>query len=189
MKRFIFVLLVCSFVSGETAASTVRALSLSDLVSSSDAVVLGRAIRVETHRDKRGNIVRTVKYSVDEYLVGAGDKQILIRLQGGELDGIGRKVPGETDLSPGERTLLFIERVRAGDRIVFVIVGMGQGRFGVVDDQNGRCLFLTRTVGSVNLVGEPRDDSMGLGRAETSTFLSFDTFVDAVGEIARENSN
>jgi hypothetical protein len=144
---------------------------------------------VKTHRDSRGNIVRSVSFLVDEYIVGDGEREITIRLQGGVLDGIGRKVPGDVDLEPGEPALLFVERSRSDENdetAVFVVVGMRQGRFGVM--RNGRTgeRFITRTLGSLRLVGEVEDDSFGLGRADTCTFILFDTFAAAIRKLASE---
>ncbi len=179
----IFCFFALFFFWRDAGATTVMALSLEGLTLGADAVVMGTATDVRTHRDSSGRIVRSVSYRVDEYVVGGGPNQVFIRLQGGVLDGVGRRVPGEIELPAGEPTLLFLEQVPSEDETFFV-AGVAQGRFDVMRDEQTGERFVARTLGSINLVGDVDSDSLLVARPHTSTFVSLETFRAAIFRIA-----
>ncbi|MDJ0763728.1 MAG: hypothetical protein QNJ97_12165 [Myxococcota bacterium] len=172
-------MLVLSPVTAPQAA-TVLALSLDSLIERADAVVSGHAIRTRTHRNAKGQIVRSIAYHVDSYIVGKGSKEVVVRLQGGSLNGIGRIVPGEVDLDLDKETVLFLTKIPNESGPVFVIVGMAQGKFNVIQDPDTSARFIARTLTDLHLVGDPGRDVFDLGRANTSTFIPYDDFVRAV---------
>jgi hypothetical protein len=162
-------------------ASTVRALSLELLVDGSDAVVIGVAGAAAARRLPGGAIVRDVPFRVERYVVGSGPEEIVVRLLGGEAGGQGTIVPGEAEPETGETALLFLES-REG---VVVVRGMAQGLFRVVEDGRTRTRYASRTLGELNLVGEPGMDSLGLARDRTCAFLPLDDLVARIRELAK----
>lgn len=178
-------LFIVLFCTGRAHTSTVRALSLEGLVSHADIVVYGSARSVETHRGEHGRIVRSFEVEVRDYLVGSGPSQIQVRLAGGSLNGRGRLVPGEAELLLNEGAVLFLERVAGTSEPLFYVVGMAQGRFEVVGDPAAGSARVTRTLGDLNLVGDVDDRVMGLGRANTSTFIPYEDFVAEIKRLAK----
>jgi len=184
---FIFTAVAVALFGASTAeASTVRALSLEGLVVHSHIVVFGEAYKMDTHRDEHGYIVRSFNVRVRDYLVGSGQREITVRLAGGSLDGRGRLVPGEAELSLNEGVILFLERVTAKPMPFYVVAGMAQGRFAVNGDPTAGGASVTRELGDLNLVGDVDDRVMGLGRANTSTFIPYEEFVEAIRRLAAD---
>ena len=177
--------LLVPHAGGPMAASLV-ALSLEGLVSYSDIAVIGKPESIKTHRDRRGKIVRSVTFEVDEYVTGHGENTITIRLQGGTMGDVAQYVPGEVKLTMGETFLLFLESVNGEGAGVFLVSGMAQGRFNVVTYEKNGERFVTRTQGDLNLIGQPHDnDYYGLAKPQTSTFVPLGEFVKAIQDIAR----
>ncbi len=165
-------------------ASTFIALSLEGLVTGADAVVIGEAVDIRTHRDARGAIVRSVTFRVDEYVVGGGRDTVTVRLLGGVLDGVARKVPGEISIPIGVPTMLFILKFPGEKADSYLVTGMPQGRFNIIRDEATGERFATRTLGNHNLVGYPGNDPFGLARPRTSSFILLKNFIAKIREIA-----
>ncbi|MDD5306829.1 MAG: hypothetical protein PHU25_05860 [Deltaproteobacteria bacterium] len=161
-------------------ASTLRALSLELLVAGSDAVVIGVAGAAATRHLPGGAIVRDVPFRVEQWVVGHGPEEIVVRLLGGEEGDRGLLVPGEVELEPGETALFFLEAGVGG----FAVAGMAQGHFRVVTDGRTGVRYAERTLGELNLVGEPGPDSLGLARDRTCAFLPLDALAARIRELA-----
>ncbi|MCP4674738.1 MAG: hypothetical protein GY854_04330 [Deltaproteobacteria bacterium] len=177
-------LIVLASQQDTARASTFVALSLEGLVTNADTVVIGEAVDVRTHRDARGAIVRSVTFRVDEYVVGGGLDKLTIRLLGGVLDGMARKVPGEISLPIGASTMLFLGKSPDETSDSYLVVGMPQGRFNIIRDNTTGERFATRTLGNLNLVGDPGDDPFGLAKPHTSNFILLADFIAVIREIA-----
>jgi hypothetical protein len=165
-------------------ATTMRAYSMEELVAESDLVVIGTAIHIAHHKNTRGKIVRSVDFSVSQYIVGKGPSQIVLELAGGRIGNVRTVVFGESDLVLNERVLLFIRRSLKPEERIYYPVGMGQGRFHVVTEEHTGEGFVTQVVdGRPRLVDEIDDDPMGIGRSGVCIFVSLERFVARIRKI------
>jgi hypothetical protein len=105
-------------------------LDLKALVGRADRVILGAVISQESHWTEShdaiytDSVVRVERAYKGTLKPGA---TVVVRREGGSVDGIGMKVFGSAQLSPGEEVMLFLEQ-RAGAAWV---VGMAQGKWRV----------------------------------------------------------
>jgi hypothetical protein len=161
-----------------------QAYSMEDLVAESDLVIIGSAIRIAHQKNTRGKIVRAVTFKVDQYLVGSGPSQIVLELAGGQIGTVRSRVFGEIDLPTNELVLLFVRQSVQPEAHIFYGVGMGQGRFRVVQDRQTGKRFVTQVLGEgLNLVAEIDDDPMGIGRSGVCIFVSLERFVSRIRKI------
>jgi hypothetical protein len=111
------------------ATTAVRA-TLSELVTDSEAVVLGTA-GASTSYWEGGRILTRVPVFVDEVWAGqATDSVVEVVTLGGEVDGIGQRVSGALRMKQGERIVLCLQR-RDGEMRP---VHMSQGAFFVHEE-------------------------------------------------------
>jgi len=187
-KNVLFVLVLAVLMAGGQAVwgSTARAMSLERLVVTSDAVVLGRAGEARTFRESNGRMVTRVTYEVEQYVTGEGPAQISVRLLGGTMDGVTQYVHGEPRLPRGEATLLFLERRPQAAGKIFVISGLSQGAFRVVEDKKTAARFAVRDLDALNLTDPPPVDRLGLARSCMSTFLPLDKLLTLIRKFARD---
>ncbi|MCP4198807.1 MAG: hypothetical protein GY762_16810 [Proteobacteria bacterium] len=156
---------------------------MEDLVSESDLVVIGSAVKIEHRKNTRGKIVRSVGFKVDEYVVGKGPAQIVLRLAGGTIGNVRSRVFGEVDLNVNEDVLLFIKKTLSAGEPGYYIVGMGQGCFNVAANVQTGERFVSQVLEGVNLVDEVEDDPMGIGRSGVCVFVSLKRFVSRIRKI------
>jgi len=136
-------------------ATTLRALSLEDLVAASDRAVVGRAV----HHDSdwayvagARRIVTWTRVLQEDDLLGESGAQdeVLVMTLGGKVGDLRQKVPGEATLTLGERVLLFTSAA-ASDGACH-IVGMSQGKYEIVAGQSGGDGVLRRSAQIPHLV-------------------------------------
>jgi hypothetical protein len=135
MKRA--VLLLCA-VGSVASATTLLALDVDALTSSSDAVVRGRVVSA-TPRWTRDHlrIVTDTVVEVSETWRGAASGRITVMQPGGEVGEVGQRVESVATFKPGEEVVLFLEA--RGDR--FTVAGLAQGRFVVERSSDGAATF------------------------------------------------
>jgi hypothetical protein len=173
-----------TFCCGQAHATTMRAYAMEDLVSESDLVVIGRAVRIEHIKNSRGKIVRQVVFKVEEYVVGRGSSNIVLQLLGGTIGTVRSRVSGEIELDVGEPVLLFVRKSPNVDLKIYYAVGMGQGCFRIVKDEKTGRRFVTQELdGGLHLVDEVVDDPMGIGRSGVCLFVSLERFVSRIRKI------
>lgn len=121
-----------ALVTSDVAASTVEALSLRELVTAADDIVVGQVISIEAHYDEHQRIVTDAILRTSEVMHGRARRGDLLTVRriGGEVGDLGLRVEGEALLVPGENLVLFGRRIAT--RAVpsgFVLrpVGMSQG--------------------------------------------------------------
>ena len=183
-RGFAWLICLTTFFCRPALATTVKAYAMEDLVSESDSVVIGRAVKIEHHKDERGKIVRSVNFKVDQYITGKGSSEIVLRLAGGTIGNVRTRVFGELDLTVNETVLLFVARLLNPRQDIYYPVGMGQGRFLLMADAQTGKRFVTQTVGAgLNLVDEIQDDPMGIGRNGVCIFVSLERFVERIHTI------
>jgi len=139
--------------SSSVDAGTAVRMEIEDLVREAELVVEGRVLAAQPRRDERGQVRTAYTISVQRTYVGQplGTRQI--ELPGGVMpDGSGTIIPGSPKLDVGEDALLFVS-AQSPDGLR-VPVGLAQGKFRVVRDENG-ALVLARTQVDLVLV-DPR---------------------------------
>jgi hypothetical protein len=125
-------------LSGESVAeaSVSRLLTLDELVASSTYVVVGtagerRSVWEELPSGRR--IVTYTRVAIERAAVGSPGQEIWVRTLGGTVDKIGQAVPGEAQLTTGQRAMLFLAHVNG----VVVVTAMAQGHYPVITDEKG----------------------------------------------------
>lgn len=127
-----FVAVMC--FTARADATTLLKKNLDDLLVEADGVVLATVDDVTSRvRDTRkGEIDTFVSLSNLQVLQGRyGAATLTLRLEGGEVDGVGLWLHGSPRFTPGERVLLF---VRDNGKAIVPIVGWTQGVFRVATD-------------------------------------------------------
>jgi hypothetical protein len=134
-------------------AHTARLLTLEDLVDRSAYVVVGTAGEHHSQWEDLPagrRIVTYTKVTVERTVSGAPGADLWVRTLGGAVDKIGQSVPGEAQLVPGSRALLFLAQVNG----VVVVTAMSQGHYPVVADDKG-VLRLAQSPDVGMLIGRP----------------------------------
>ena len=117
-------------------ASLLRAMSLVQLVSGSDRIVVGKVVAVTAAWDARHlKIISTIELEIAEDWKGpdTGSRRVTIVQPGGSVGEIEMTVHGMPSFALGETSLLFLR----GQRF-FQVVGMGQGKRVVTWDDAGK---------------------------------------------------
>ena len=136
MKRSLTIVTLL-FAAAVAHATTMLKLDLKTLTERADRVVLGTVEQTVSrwttdksaiYTEAQVRVARSYKGDVK-----AGDV-IVVRREGGTVDGIGMRVYGAATFRPGEELVLFVEQ-RAGATWV---VGMAQGKLHVSTDASGR---------------------------------------------------
>ncbi|MPZ17304.1 MAG: hypothetical protein GEV06_05250 [Luteitalea sp.] len=127
-----FVGVIC--LGAVSEATTIVKKNLDDLLVEADGVVLATVDDVTSRvRDSRkGDIDTFVSLSNLQVLHGRyAAATLVLRLEGGEVEGVGLWLHGSPRFTPGERVLLF---VRDNGKAIVPIVGWTQGVFRVATD-------------------------------------------------------
>jgi len=117
---------VCVSVAPPARATAVVGMELGDLGREAELIVAGRVVSVVSAWDK-GRIRTQVTLAAEQVLKGtpkAADR-VTFSVLGGEVAGIGQRVPGEARFVVGERVVVFLTDL---DRRATVL-GMAQGKW------------------------------------------------------------
>src|SRR5712692_6854230 len=128
-KACLFILSFC--LLGTVAfANSVILLSQDELVSSADAVILGRVASIQCSLDERGNIQTFIEVSVQRDFLNQlpPGSTAFLKESGGSFDGIAQWGFGTAELQVGEDVVLFATLQPDG---FFRIAHLFQGKFGV----------------------------------------------------------
>jgi hypothetical protein len=132
LRHRILPLLFALAATAALHASSVVPPSFPELVGEAQSIVEGRvaAQHCEWVDTPQGRAIMTfVTFDVTRTLKGPPQKQIVLRLLGGELDGEGLRVDGVPRFKPGDREILFV----TGNGTRFCpLVGMMHGRYHIV---------------------------------------------------------
>jgi hypothetical protein len=115
-------------------ASIIRALSLTELVGESNAVVVGSVETSRVRRDEHGRIVTDHTLRVDERWKGeaATGDLLVVTTFGGTIGEVAMRTEGEATLSQGGRYVLFLREWHEGHGVMRP-VGMSQGVLAIRD--------------------------------------------------------
>jgi hypothetical protein len=126
-------------VGREAAASVSVLMTLDELVSSSDEVVVARAVERKSRWEDLPSGRRIVTYTrlqIDETLAGTERSELWVRTLGGVVDKIGQQVSGEAQIALDRRAVLFLAEIDDGSgHGVTIVTGMAQGHFPL--DESG----------------------------------------------------
>ena len=116
-------------------ATTVKRLSLEQLVRGSQRIILGRCVSQETYWNKtRTRILTATRFAVTEDLKGDSRGVATVVTVGGTRDGLTQVVSGTPKFRENEEVLLFLE---AGKGSYWILMGLSQGMFRIATDRRG----------------------------------------------------
>ena len=116
-------------------ATTVKRLSLEQMVRGSHGIMLGRCVSRETYWNKsRTRIYTATRFAVTEDLKGGSGKSATVVTVGGTIDGMTLAVSGTPSFRDNEEVLLFLEAGKSGN---WILMGLSQGLFRITDDRRG----------------------------------------------------
>ena len=146
-------LLLALGLSAPAGATVLRRLTLDELTAHATLVIYGKVTESFSHhaRGDRGAIVTTTTFDVHHVLKGRADQApargFRLTQVGGALDGVVARIAGQPRFAPGQRVVLFLQRVGDG----WGVVGYGQGRFDVATEADGSAVAV-RSVGAAAVV-------------------------------------
>ena len=116
-------------------ATTVKQLSLEQMVRGSHRIILGRRASQETYWNKtRTRILTATRFAVTEDLKGESRGTATVVTVGGTMDGMTLVVSGTPQFREHEEVLLFLEAGKSGN---WILVGLSQGMFRITADRGG----------------------------------------------------
>jgi hypothetical protein len=134
-----FAAVTAAVLSSQVQAATLLALSLPELVSASDQVVVARAVAQSSRYREGGDrvIVTDVELRVVESLKGSAKPgaTLVVTHLGGAVGNLGLNVPGEARFPQDRSVIVFLERSpKSSDLHELHVVGMSQGVLPIVGD-------------------------------------------------------
>ena len=122
-------------LSASTArATTVRAVSFDDKVSTAEAILLGRCTATKTMWDPQHRwIVTYATFQVDQSIKGAPVRELTVVTPGGTVDGVHQSSVGITPFEKGDERVLFVKNTRLGPTVLY----FDQGTYTVSKDDRG----------------------------------------------------
>lgn len=130
----------------QSSSGLVEKLTLDDLATRANLVVLGEVIDVMYQKEANDNIYTLVTLSIEQTFKGEAKKGVVISIPGGKLDGKVLEVEDASNFQLGEGTIVFLEK---GDEI-FRVVGGFQGKFTIDKNNMVGNVPLQRFVEQVN---------------------------------------
>lgn len=116
-------------------ATTVKQLSLEQMVRGSQRIVLGRRVSQETYWNKtRTRIFTATRFAVTEDLKGESRGTTTVVTVGGTMDGLTLAVSGTPRFREREEVLLFLETGKSGN---WILMGLSHGMFRITADRGG----------------------------------------------------
>ena len=109
-------------------ATTIRRLSLDDLVAKADSIVVGRVIDSRTFwANDRKLILTNYTLEVQESLKGSTARTIIVTTIGGQIEKSLLQVPGMPAFETNESAVLFLEKSGG----YTTVIGLKQGKFAI----------------------------------------------------------
>ncbi len=135
------------------AAVIMRALSLDELVESSDRVAVATVLSNESRwNDERTRIYTYTTVRVEEYLKGSGaaGDTLVIRTLGGAVGEMGLHVEGAPAFRLHDKEVIFLSSITG--RTEFNVTGWNQGRFKVLPHPETGELMVVRGLAGTRMV-------------------------------------
>ncbi len=148
-------------LAGPAAAAVGLAATVEELAGESDAVVRGRvAGRASRWTDGGRRLVTEIILEVNERWRGEAPGRVVLRVPGGERDGVGQRVDGAPAFDDGEEVVVFLRRLPGG---AFRVHGLAQGKFRVLEGEARPDLRRIRLVAGEARPGSRRVEAMPIG--------------------------
>ncbi len=135
-KKCRAVISIAALVAIAMHATTLEQMDLAQLARAAQVVARVRCVSSESRWDS-GHIWTFTRFSVAEAIQGSPDATLIVRLPGGREGHVVENVEGVPRFSPGEETILFLERARpprqaGGDE--WSVTAWGEGTFRIERD-------------------------------------------------------
>ena len=156
----------------EVEATTVKQLSLEQMVRGSQRIMLGRCVSQETYWNKtRTRIYTATRFAVTEDLKGESRGAATVVTVGGTMDGLTQVVSGTPRFREHEEVLLFLEAGKGGH---WILMGLSQGMFRIATDRRGMKVAYHASSGLhlVSASAETSDQTPIPSRVELDRLLS-----------------
>lgn len=150
-------------VAAPLGAVIMRALSLDELVESSDRVVVATVLSNESRwNDEHTRIYTYTTVRVEEYLKGSGaaGDTLVIRTLGGAVGETGLHVEGAPVFRAGDKEVIFLTAAAPGEETVGV-KGWNQGRFKVLTHPDTGQEMVVRMMAGTRMVQKDGQNAMG----------------------------
>lgn len=155
--RSLFSLALLGAVCISAPASTLRQLTLDDMIRQSTVIVRGRAL--PTTAALHGSMIFThYTVQVTEVLKGSAGPQIDIVVPGGNVNGAEQRFAGSPALSNSQDYVMFLWTSKSG---LTQVIGLSQGLFSLINNSNKQ-LVLIRAASTERMLdasGQPVTDS------------------------------
>jgi len=173
--------------AGSVRATTVPERSLRELTADAPSIVYGKVLSSRSHwTENRSLIVTDVRIQVESVLKGDPVSEVVVTQPGGKVGKLRVEADGAAGFTPGEETILFLDRSPRG---VLHVVGLMQGRFDVVADRQGH-----KTVRGLSpeSVGSLRTSMIKMGSAPIQAeggAVPLDRFLGGLRDLVRDVAN
>jgi hypothetical protein len=171
----VFLTVGFSLVGVSGRASTVRALTLLELVQSSQAVAVVTPVSSEVVGRVPSELMRKVSVRVDDCVLGSCGEMLHVYLRGGQKDGLVKVVPGEAFLEMGRQSVVFLRRDK--ETGPWQVAGLSQGAFQVFE--RGGVSMVQRSVRGLTLLGQSCRQSSQQGVELSCPGAAFEDRLDA----------
>jgi hypothetical protein len=133
MNRYLILLAAVLLEIVTTAyATSIKRLSLDDLVTTASSIVEGDVVGSRTYRSADGKLILTsYTINVRESLKGAPGSIVTLTTVGGRIGNTILHVAGMPVFQPGEKAVLFLEKSGA----YTTVVGLNQGKFAISNNE------------------------------------------------------
>ena len=150
-------------------AATVEAMTLDQMAQRAEAIFIGKVVGTRADFNAQRNRIYTyVTLEVERFLKGGGgEREMTIRMWGGQVGPYTSIVPGTPQFVDGEEVLLFCSGSRAR---VPMLLGLSLGKFSIARDDAGERI-LKRDISGLVLANY-RTDSRPVGTPPTRYRLS-----------------
>jgi hypothetical protein len=142
---------VLTLTASTVDAATVQRLSLSEIVTASDVILVG-TITAVTPSLRKGRVFTTIAVHVEERLKGDTDERIEIVQLGGRTADLMTYVPGMPGFDLNEKVLLFLEKPQSVTH--YVVTGLSQGKYRVSFDEKGLA-NVEQNIENLHLISPP----------------------------------
>lgn len=183
LLRILLVLSVSSILihPGEYLhATTVRLVSLDQMVKAADRIFVGKCVSVESRRDEYGLPATYVTFVVIERIKGPVGGKITIKQIGAGTFGA-LKIPGLPTYAVGEEVLLFLH---PNSQYGFTSpVGLHQGKWRVLESSPGKKMLQRSFGGSVTFKGAA---GRSYGAEQRRGLFDYSRFLTRLKEMIRQ---
>lgn len=122
-------------------ATLVEFLDTAQMTQLSKEIYTGKITRTYSSWDPDNKMIYTyVKLNVDQTIKGSSAKEVLIRIPGGETNGVQMRVHGVAHFIKGEETLVFLRHHQGAP----TVVGMAQGKYIISTDPSSGKKIVSR---------------------------------------------